>query len=68
MNRSEVKAALQDPDVRAAIDKEIEQQLAAERRRILAGLKEVPIPDDRALKKVVTFTLFSVKRVIKETS
>ena len=67
MNRSELKAALEDEDVKNAMFKTSKRVLAEERRRVIDELKEIPIPEDSAQAKAVKSAISQIKKIVKGT-
>lgn len=68
MNAKEVKAALADEAVQAAIKKEVAKAVKAETKRCLEVIKAVELPEDKAAAKAVKEALKSVIAGIKEAA
>ena len=68
MNAKEVKAALADEAVQAAIEKEVTKAVKAETKRCLEVVKSTELPEDKAAAKVVKEALKSVTAGIKEAA
>lgn len=68
MNAKEVKAALADEAVQAAIQKEVTKAVKAETKRCLEVLKAVELPEDKAAAKAVKEALKSIQARIKEAA
>ena len=66
MNAKEVKAALADEAVQAAIEKEVTKAVKAETKRCLEVIKGIELPEDKAAAKAVKEALKSVIAGIKE--
>mgnify|MGYP000682712212 CR=1 FL=1 len=58
MNAKEIKAALADEGVQAAVEKQVTAAVKAETKRVLAVVKEAELPEDKAAAK-------AAKEVIK---
>lgn len=71
MNAKEVKAALADEAVQAAIEKEVTKAVKAvkaETKRCLEVVKGTELPEDKAAAKAVKEALKSVTAGIKEAA
>ena len=68
MNAKEVKAALADEAVQAAIKKEVAKAVKAETKRCLEVIKGIELPEDKAAAKAVKEALKSVIAGIKEAA
>lgn len=68
MNAKEVKAALADEAVQAAIEKEVTKAVKAETKRCLEVAKSTELPEDKAAAKAVKEALKSVVAGIKEAA
>lgn len=68
MNAKEVKTALADEAVQAAIEKEVTKAVKAETKRCLEVVKSTELPEDKATAKVVKEALKSVTAGIKEAA
>jgi hypothetical protein len=68
MNTKEIKAALADEDMQAAVNKQVATAVKAETKRILALVKEAELPEDKATKKVVAEVLKGIVASIKEAA
>lgn len=68
MNAKEVKAALADEAVQAAIQKEVAKAVKAETKRCLEAVKNVDLPEDKAEAKVAKAFARAVTAGIKEAA
>ena len=68
MNAKEVKAALADEAVQAAIQKEVAKAVKAETKRCLEAVKNVDLPEDKAAAKAVKEAVKGITAGIKETA
>lgn len=68
MNAKEIKAALADEGVQAAVEKQIAAAVKAETKRVLAVVKEVKLPEDKAAAKATKAVLKSIVDGIKEAA
>lgn len=68
MNAREVKAALADEAVQAAIKKEVAKAVKAETKRCLEVVKGIELPEDKAVAKAVKEALKSAIAGIKEVA
>lgn len=68
MNAKEVRAALADEAVQAAVEKEVTKAVKAETKRCLEVVKGTELPEDKAAAKAVKEALKSVIAGIKETA
>lgn len=68
MNAKEVKAALADEAVQAAIEKEVAKAVKAETKRCLEVVKGTELPEDKVAAKAVKEALKSVTAGIKEAA
>lgn len=68
MNTKEVKAALANEAVQAAIEKKVAKAVKAETKRCLAVVKGTALPEDKAAAKAVKEALKSVAAGIKEAA
>ena len=68
MNAKEVKAALADEAVQAAVQKEVAKAVKAETKRVLEVVKNVELPEDKVAAKAVKEALKGVTAGIKEAA
>ena len=68
MNGKEVKAALADEGVLAAIEKQIASAVKSETKRVMSIIKEVELPEDKVALKAVKEVIKSITGSIKEAS
>lgn len=68
MNAREVKAALADEAVQAAIKKEVAKAVKAETKRCLEVVKSIELPEDKAEAKAVKAFVKEVVAGIKEAA
>ena len=68
MNAKEVKAALADEAVQAAIQKEVAKAVKAETKRCLEVVKNVDLPEDKTEAKAVKAFAKEVVAGIKEAA
>lgn len=68
MNAKEVKAALADEAVQAAVTKQVTAAVKAETKRILDVIKNVDLPEDKAAAKAVKDFNKEVVAGIKEAA
>lgn len=68
MSAKEVKAALANEAVQAAIQKEVAKAVKAETKRCLEVVKGTELPEDKAAAKAVKEALKSVTTGIKEAA
>jgi DNA-binding transcriptional MerR regulator len=65
MNTKEIKAALADEGVQAAVEKQVAAAVKAETKRVLAVVKEVELPEDKAALKAIKEVLKGIVAGIK---
>ena len=68
MNTKEIKAALADEGVQAAIEKQVAAAVKAETKRVLAVVKEAELPEDKTAAKATKAVLKSIVDSIKEAA
>lgn len=68
MNAKEVKAALADEGVQAAVEKQVAAAVKAETKRILTVVKEAKLPEDKAAAKATKTVLKFIVDGIKEAA
>lgn len=68
MNAKEVKAALADEAVQAAVQKEVAKAVKAETKRCLEAVKNVDLPEDKTEAKAVKAFAKDVIAGIKEAA
>jgi len=68
MNAKEIKAALADEGVQAAIEKQVAAAVKAETKRVLAVVKEAELPEDKVAAKATKAVLKSIVDGIKEAA
>lgn len=69
MNAKEIKAALADEGVQAAVEKQVAAAaVKAETKRVLAVVKEAELPEDKAAAKATKAVLKSIVDGIKEAA
>lgn len=68
MNAKEVKAALADEAVQAAIQKEVAKAVKAETKRCLEVIKNASLPEDKIEAKAVKAFIKEVVADIKEAA
>ena len=68
MNAKEVKAALADEAVQAAIEKEVTKAIKAETKRCLEVVKGTELPEDKAAAKAVKEAVKGITAGIKEAA
>lgn len=68
MNAKEIKAALADEGVRAAVEKQVAAAVRAETKRVLAVVKEAELPEDKAAAKAAKEVIKGLVAGIKETA
>ena len=68
MNAKEVKAALADEAVQAAIEKEVAKAVKAETKRCLEVVKLTELPEDKAAAKAVKEAVKGITAGIKEAA
>lgn len=69
MNAKEIKAALADEGVQAAVEKQVAAAVEkAETKRVLAVVKEAELPEDKAAAKATKAVLKSIVDGIKEAA
>lgn len=68
MNAKEIKAALADEGVQAAVEKQVAAAVKAETKRVLAVLKEAELPEDKSAAKATKAVLKSIVDGIKEAA
>jgi hypothetical protein len=68
MNAKEIKAALADEGMQAAVEKQVTAAVKAETKRILAVIKEAELPEDKATAKAIKAVLKTITTGIKEAS
>lgn len=68
MNAKEVKAALADEAVQAAVEKEVTKAVKAETKRVLEVVKTTELPEDKAAAKAVKEAIKSIQAGIKEAA
>lgn len=68
MNAKEIKAALADEGVQAAVAKQVAAAVKAETKRVLAVVKEAELPEDKAAAKATKAVIKSIVDGIKEAA
>lgn len=68
MNAKEIKAAMADEDMQAAVEKEVAKAVKAETKRILDIIKSTELPEDKTEAKIVKDTIKSIQASIKEAA
>lgn len=68
MNAKEVKAALADEAVQAAVEKEVAKAVKAETKRVLEVVKSTELPEDKVAAKAVKEAIKSIQAGIKEAA
>lgn len=68
MNAKEVKAALANEAVQAAVQKEVDKAVKAETKRVLTVIKEAELPEDKAAAKAVKEVIKGIVAGIKEAA
>lgn len=68
MNAKEIKAALADEGVQAAVEKEVAKAVKAETKRVLAVIKEAELPEDKAALKAAKEVIKGIVSGIKEAA
>ena len=68
MNAKEVKAALADEAVQAAVEKEVTKAVKAETKRVLEVVKSAELPEDKAAAKAAKEVVKSIIAGIKEAA
>lgn len=68
MNVREIKAALADEGVQAAIQKEVAKAVKTETKRVLEVIKHTALPEDRAAAKAVRDAIKAIQAGIKEAA
>lgn len=68
MNAKEIKAALADEGVQAAVEKQVATAVKAETKRVLAVIKEAELPEDKAALKATKEVLKGIVVGIKEAA
>lgn len=68
MNAKEVKAALADEAVQAAVEKEVTKAVKAETKRCLEVVKSTELPEDKAAAKAVKEAVKGITTGIKEAA
>ena len=68
MNAKEIKAALADEGVQAAIEKQVTKAVKDETKRVLAVIKEAELPEDKAAAKAAKEVIKGIVAGIKETA
>jgi hypothetical protein len=68
MNAKEIKAALADEGVQAAVEKQVAAAVKAETKRVLAVVKEAELPEDKAAAKATKEVLKAITAGIKEAA
>ena len=67
MNPKEIKAALADEGVQAAVAKQVGAAVKAETKRVLTVVKEAALPEDKAAAKATKAVIKYIVDGIKET-
>ena len=65
MNAKEIKDALADEGVQAAVEKQVLAAVKAETKRALAVVKEAELPEDKAALKAVKEVIKAIQAGIK---
>lgn len=68
MNAKEIKAALADEGVQAAIQKEVAKAVKAETKRVLDVVKSAELPEDKAAAKAAKDVIKGIVAGIKEAA
>lgn len=68
MNAKEVKAALADEAVQAAVQKEVAKAVKAETKRVLDVIKAAELPEDKAAAKAAKDLIKGIVAGIKEAA
>jgi len=68
MNAKEIKAALADEDMQAAVNKQTAAAVKAETKRVLAIIKEAELPEDKAAAKAAKEVIKGIVAGIKEAA
>ena len=68
MNAKEVKAALANEAVQAAVQKAADKAVKAETKRVLTVIKEAELPEDKAAAKAAKEVLKGIVAGIKEAA
>lgn len=68
MNAKEIKAALADEGVQAAVAKQVGAAVKAETKRVLTVVKEAELPEDKAALKATKEVLKAIAAGIKEAA
>lgn len=68
MNAKEIKAALADEGVQAAVEKEVAKAVKAETKRCLEVVKSAELPEDKAALKATKEVLKAITAGIKEAA
>lgn len=68
MNAKEIKAALADEGVQAAVDKQVAAAVKAETKRVLAVIKEAELPEDKAALKAAKEVIKGIIASVKEAA
>lgn len=68
MNAKEVKAALANEAVQAAVQKEVGKAVKAETKRVLTIVKEAELPEDKAAAKAAKEVIKGIVAGIKEAA
>jgi hypothetical protein len=68
MNAKEIKAALADEGVQAAVTKQVAVAVKAETKRVLAVVKEAELPEDKAAAKAAKEVIKAITASIKEAA
>jgi hypothetical protein len=68
MNAKEIKAALADEGVQAAVEKQVAAAVKAETKRVLAVVNEAELPEDKAALKATKEVLKAITAGIKEAA
>lgn len=68
MNAKEIKDALSDEGVQAAVEKEVAKAVKAETKRVLAVIKAAELPEDKAAAKAAKEVIKGIIAGIKEAA
>jgi hypothetical protein len=68
MNAKEIKAALADEGVQAAVAKQVAVAVKAETKRVLTIVKEAELPEDKASAKAAKEVIKAITAGIKEAA
>lgn len=68
MNAKEIKAALADEGVQAAVEKQVASAVKAETKRVLAVIKEAELPEDKTAAKTAKEVIKGIIAGIKEAA